>query len=93
MPPHAYGAVLIVIGIFMISPIARIPFDDYTELVPAFLTIAGMSFTYNIGVGMTAGLVAYPLLKTAAGRIREVPGGLWIVGAMSLCYYVFYPYR
>ena len=93
VPPHAYGAVLIVIGIFMISPIARIPFDDYTELVPAFLTIAGMSFTYNIGVGMTAGLVAYPLLKTAAGRIREVPGGLWIVGAMSLCYYVFYPYR
>jgi AGZA family xanthine/uracil permease-like MFS transporter len=52
-----------------------------------------MSFTYNIGVGMTAGLVAYPLLKTAAGRIREVPGGLWILGAMSLCYYVFYPYR
>jgi adenine/guanine/hypoxanthine permease len=92
VPPHAYGAVLIVIGIFMISPIARIPFDDYTELVPAFLTIAGMCFTYNIGVGMTAGLVVYPLLKALAGRRREVPAGLWILGAMSLSYYVFYPY-
>ena len=93
VPPHAYGAVLIVIGIFMVSPIARIPFDDYTELVPAFLTIAGMCFTYNIGVGMTAGLVIYPLLKALAGRRREVPAGLWILGAMSLSYYVFYPYR
>ena len=92
VPPHAYGAVLIVIGIFMVSPIARIPFDDYTELVPAFLTIAGMCFTYNIGVGMTAGLVVYPLLKALAGRRREVPAGLWILGAMSLSYYVFYPY-
>ena len=93
VPPHAYGAVLVVIGIFMISPIAKIPFDDYTELVPAFLTITGMSFTYNIGVGMTAGLVAYPLLKTVAARGREVPAGLWLLGAMSLCYYIFYPYR
>jgi len=93
VPPHAYGAVLVVIGIFMISPIAKIPFDDYTELVPAFLTIVGMSFTYNIGVGLTAGLVAYPLLKTVAGRGREVSLGLWILGAMSLSYYVFYPYK
>jgi AGZA family xanthine/uracil permease-like MFS transporter len=93
VPPHAYGAVLIVIGIFMISPIAKISFNDYTELVPAFLTIAGMSFTYNIGVGMTAGLVTYPLFKTVAGRGREVPGGLWLLGAMSLSFYVFYPYK
>ncbi len=93
VPPHAYGAVLVVIGIFMISPIAKIPFGDYTELVPAFLTVAGMSFTYNIGVGMTAGLVTFPLLKTVAGRGREVPAGLWLLGAMSLSYYVFYPYR
>jgi AGZA family xanthine/uracil permease-like MFS transporter len=93
VPPHAYGAVLIVIGIFMVSPIAKVPFNDYTELVPAFLTIVGMCFTYNIGVGMTAGLVIYPLLKTAAGRVREVSLGLWILGAMSLSYYLFYPYR
>lgn len=93
VPPHAYGAVLIVIGIFMISPVTRIPFDDYTELVPAFLTIATMSFTYNIGVGMTAGLVTYPLLKACTGRWREVPAGLWVLAAISLSYYIFFPYR
>ena len=93
VPPHAYGAVLIVIGIFMISPVTRIPFDDYTEVVPAFITMATMSFTYNIGVGMTAGLVIYPVLKMVTGRWREVPAGLWLLSGISLSYYLFYPYR
>ena len=93
VPPHAYGAALVVIGIFMIKPIARIDFNDYTELIPAFLTIVLMIFTYNIGVGMTAGLLAHPVLKTMAGRIREVPAGMWVFAALSLLFYIFYPYR
>lgn len=93
VPPHAYGTALVVIGIFMINPLTKIDFDDYTELVPAFLTIALMVFTFNIGVGMTAGLLAYPLLKTASGRRREVHAGMWIFAALSLLFYVFYPYR
>jgi AGZA family xanthine/uracil permease-like MFS transporter len=93
VPPHAYGAALVVIGIFMISPITRIEFEDYTELVPAFLTIVLMVFTYNIGVGMTAGLLSHPLLKTAAGRRAEVPAGMWVFAALSLLFFVFYPYR
>jgi AGZA family xanthine/uracil permease-like MFS transporter len=93
VPPHAYGAGLIVIGIFMISPITRIDFNDYTELIPAILTIALMTFTYNIGVGMTAGLLAYPVLKTLAGRRREVRTGMWVFAALSLLFYIFYPYR
>jgi AGZA family xanthine/uracil permease-like MFS transporter len=93
VPAHAYGSALIVIGIFMISPITKIDFTDYTELIPAFLTIVLMVFTYNIGVGMTAGLLIYPVLKTMAGKIREVPAGMWIFAALSLAFYIFYPYR
>ncbi len=92
VPPHAYGAVLILIGVFMIGPVTRIDFTDYTELIPAFLTIVLMSFTYNIGVGMTAGLIAHPLLKTLSGRIREVPFGMWVLAILSLSFYIFYPY-
>ncbi|HSQ77575.1 MAG TPA: NCS2 family permease [Nitrospirota bacterium] len=93
VPPHAYGEALVVIGVFMIKPITRIDFNDYTELIPSFVTIALMIFTYNIGVGMTAGLLVYPVLKTMAGRIREVRAGMWVFAALSLLFYIFYPYR
>ena len=92
VPPHAYGAALIVIGSFMIAPAATIDFHDPTELIPAFLTISLISFTYNIAVGMTAGIISYPMLKVFSGRGREVPGGLWVLAILSLTFYVFYPY-
>lgn len=89
VPPHAYGIALIVIGSFMISPIAKIDFDDFTELIPAFLTVVLMIFTYNIGVGMTAGFVAYPLMKAATGRLGEMKGGMWVLALLSLTYFIF----
>jgi len=93
VPAHAFGSALIVIGIFMVTPVTKLDFSDYTELVPAFLTIVLMVFTYNIGVGMTAGLLTYPVLKTMSGRHREVHPGMWIFAALSLLFYIFYPYR
>lgn len=91
VPPHAYGVALMAIGMMMLSSVARINFDDYTELVPAFITISLMSFTYNIGVGMTAGLLSYPLVKTVSGKYREVTAGMWILAGISLMFFVFYP--
>ncbi|MDD3293387.1 MAG: NCS2 family permease [Geobacteraceae bacterium] len=90
-PPHAYGVALIIIGSFMITPLTRIQFSDTTELIPAFLTIVLISFTYNIGVGITTGLLAWPLCKAFSGRIREVPAGAWILALLSLSFFFFYP--
>ena len=89
VPACAYGPVLIVVGMLMLKPITDLKFDDMTELAPAFLTIVLMSFTYNLGIGMTAGLLTWPLFKTLTGRRREVPKGLWILSAVSLAYYLF----
>ena len=93
IPPAAYRPALIIVGVLMMAPIKQIDFDDYPELIPAFATIALMSFTYNIGVGITAGFVLYPVLKVAAGRYREIRPGLWVLAALSLLFLVFYPYR
>ncbi|HSB32819.1 MAG TPA: NCS2 family permease, partial [Nitrospirota bacterium] len=93
VPSHAYGTALVVIGVFMLGPLRSIDFSDHTELVPAFLTIVLMIFTFNIGVGMTAGLLAWPVLKTVSGRRREVRTGMWVFAAFSLLFYIFYPYR
>jgi AGZA family xanthine/uracil permease-like MFS transporter len=73
----------------MVGSVRRIDFDDLTELVPAFVTIVMMLFTYNIANGLTAGLVVYPLLKLAAGRPREINGGSIVLALLCLIYYVF----
>jgi len=92
IPPQAYGSALIVVGLLMVSPVTKIPFNDFTELIPAFTVVALMSFTYNIGIGITAGFVLFPLCKLVAGRVREVKPGLWVLTGMSLLFFVFYPY-
>ncbi|MBN1434372.1 NCS2 family permease [Candidatus Fermentibacterales bacterium] len=93
IPACAYGPALVIVGMLMLSPIRRLRFDDMTEVIPAFAVIAMMSFTFNLGVGMTAGFVLYPLLKLASGRWREIPAGLWILGGLSLLFFIFYPYH
>ncbi|NVN89291.1 MAG: NCS2 family permease [Desulfuromonadales bacterium] len=91
VPPHAYGIALIAIGSFMIRPITQINFDDTTELIPAFLTVTLMVFTYNIGVGMTSGMIAYVLLKLCTGRQAEVKAGMWVLAGLSVLLFICMP--
>jgi AGZA family xanthine/uracil permease-like MFS transporter len=86
---YAYAPALIAVGVLMIESITKIEFGDMTELVPAFTTIAIMVFSYNIGNGLTAGLVLYPMMKLLAGCARELNGGAIVLGALSLIYYLF----
>lgn len=92
VPPYAYGPALIIVGMLMLSAIRGLQFDDLTDVIPVFTVIILMSFTYNIGIGMTAGFVVYPIIKTLAGRVREVPPGLWFLGFLSLLFFILYPY-
>jgi len=85
----AYGPALIAVGVLMLESIRKIEFDDLTELVPAFVTITMMIFTYNIANGLTAGLVLYPILKLLAGRAREINGGSIVLAILCLIYYIF----
>ncbi|ABF41296.1 Xanthine/uracil/vitamin C transporter [Candidatus Koribacter versatilis Ellin345] len=92
IPPQAYGPALIIVGLFMLSPITHIDFNDFTESIPAFATVMLMSFTFNIAIGISAGFVLYPICKLVSGRIRELKPGLWVLSALSLLFFVFYPY-
>ena len=86
---YAYAPALIVVGLLMTASARHLQYDDLTELVPAFATIAMMVFTYNIANGLTAGLLLHPIVKVAANRAGEVRPGAWVLAAMSLLYYVF----
>ena len=93
VPAGAYGPALVVVGMFMLQPAAKLDFGDYSELMPAFLTIALMIFTFNIGVGITVGFIAYAAIKVLTGRASEIRTGMWILAALSLTFYLFYPYH
>jgi len=92
IPKQAYGPALILVGSFMLAPVAKINFSDMTELIPGFAVIALMIFTYNVGVGITAGFVLYPFCKVVSGKYRDIKPGLWVLAALSLLFFVFYPY-
>lgn len=72
IPAAATAPALIIVGLFMLSPIAKIKWDDYTESIPSFLTIVIMPFAYSISDGIAFGLVSYVLIKTATGRHKEL---------------------
>ncbi|WP_294347093.1 NCS2 family permease [Prosthecochloris sp.] len=93
VPANAYGPALVVVGMFMLQSVAKFDFNDYTELMPAFLTITLMMFTFNIGVGITAGFIAYVILKLLTGKVSSIHPGMWILAALSLTFYLFYPYH
>jgi AGZA family xanthine/uracil permease-like MFS transporter len=92
VPLHASGVALVVLGALMLQGIRELDPSDLSEWIPAFLTIVLMSFTFNIGVGMTAGLIAHPLMRVATGRGREVPAAQWVLATMSLAFYLVYPF-
>jgi AGZA family xanthine/uracil permease-like MFS transporter len=92
IPPQAYGPALIIVGLFMLEPITRIDFTNYSESIPAFSVVALMCFTFNIAVGISAGFVLYPLCQLVAGKLREVKPALFVLTALSLLFFIFYPY-
>jgi len=92
VPPHAYGPALLIVGILMLEATTKLDYSDFGELIPSFVTITMMIFTFNIGVGITAGFVIYPLVKLFQGKIRDVRAGMWVLSAASVVFYIFYPY-
>jgi len=85
----AYAPALMIVGMLMLGAVAKIDFDDLTELVPAFTTVVVMVFTFNIANGLTAGLLLYPIMKVLAGRARELRAGAIVLAALCALYYGF----
>ncbi len=92
IPSYAYGPALIIVGILMITPISKLNFEDFSEFIPAVIVIFLMSFSFNIGIGMTAGFLFYPLMKIFDNRLNEVKTGMWVLFILSMLFYIFYPY-
>ena len=79
IPSFATAPALIIVGAMMLKNVKYINFDDYTDLIPAFLTIMMMPLCYSIASGFGFGFASYCLLKTCTGRFKEVSPLMWII--------------
>lgn len=73
VPAAATAPALIIVGMFMMAPVAKIHWHDYTEAIPAFLTFVMMPFTYSIADGIIFGIVSFVAMKLLTGRHKEIP--------------------
>lgn len=89
IPAFATAPALMIVGVLMTMSVVYIKWDDLTEAIPAFLTIFFIPFGFSIAAGLSAGIVAYPILKTFQGRQSEVPLVTWILAAIFVARYAF----
>ncbi len=82
VPGAATAPALILVGVFMMSPVKEINFSDITESVPAFLTMVMMPLAYSIAEGIVWGLTSFVLLKVLSGKAKEVGIATYIVAAI-----------
>ncbi|APH38584.1 NCS2 family permease [Methanohalophilus halophilus] len=92
IPAAATAPALIIVGFQMMTSIKKIDMNDLTEMVPAMAVIILMSFTYNLGIGLCAGFVLFPLFKVVSGKGREVKPIAWGLFVLCSLFFIFYPY-
>lgn len=79
IPAAATAPALVVVGLFMFSPIQRTNLEDYSEAIPVFLTVIIMPLTYSISEGIVFGIFSYVVLKLISGRWKEISFVMFIL--------------
>lgn len=82
IPSPATAPSLVLVGLFMISPIKDIELENFTEAIPAFLTIIMMPLSYSISDGIVFGIVSYIVIKVVSGKGKDVSLTTFIVGIL-----------
>lgn len=84
VPAAATAAALVLVGFFMMSPILKINFDDFTEAIPAFITIIIMPLTYSIAEGIVFGMLSYVFLKLLTGKVKDISVVMIVLAALFI---------
>jgi AGZA family xanthine/uracil permease-like MFS transporter len=85
--PITAGA-LIIVGFLMMETVREIPWTDFENAFPAFLTIVAIPLTYSISYGIGLGFISYCLIKVFHGKAKEIHWLMWIVSALFILTFV-----
>jgi AGZA family xanthine/uracil permease-like MFS transporter len=91
VPSEAATPALIIVGCLLMMQVRDLDLTDFGLVLPAFLTIVLMPFTYSITNGIGAGFVSYVVLQVARGRARTIHPLLWVVAALFVIYFALAP--
>lgn len=89
IPSAATAPVLIIVGLFMLSPIKDIELNDYAESIPAFITIIMMPLTYSISDGILCGVIAYVAINVLCGNWKRLNATLYVLAILFVMKYIF----
>ena len=84
IPAAATAPALVIVGLLMIEPVRSIPFNDFSEAIPAFICIIMMPLTYSISNGITLGLTTYVLINIIIGNIRKISPTMAILAVLFI---------
>lgn len=89
IPAAAIAPVLVIVGLLMLEPVRNIPFEDYTESIPAFICMIMMPLTYSISNGILLGMISYVLLNAVCGKFRKLTPAMYILAILFILKYIF----
>nr|WP_090340655.1 NCS2 family permease [Mycolicibacterium malmesburyense]CRL70132.1 xanthine/uracil permease [Mycolicibacterium malmesburyense] len=87
VPTEVAAAALVIVGAMMVSHLRYIDISEFSVALPVVLTVATMPFSYSIANGIGVGFIAWVVLRSAAGKAREISPLLWVVAAGFLLYF------
>ncbi|OAB47363.1 NCS2 family permease [Paenibacillus antarcticus] len=88
IPNSAIAPVLIIVGCLMLQSIKDIDMSDFTQAFPAYLMIAIMPLSFSVANGLALGFIAYPIVKLATGRRKEISATMYVIAFFFLLYFV-----
>ena len=84
VPTLATAPALVLVGAFMMKPVAKINWQRMDEAIPCLLALLLIPFSYSITQGIVFGFLSWTLLKVCTGQARTIPPALWVIDAFAL---------
>lgn len=88
IPGAATGPVLFIVGVMMAAPVKEIDWEDYSEAIPAFVTMLLMPLAYSISDGIMLGMISYVVINALTGKFNKVSVTMWILAVLFVLRYV-----
>lgn len=88
IPGAATGPVLFIVGVMMAAPVKEIDWEDYSEAIPAFVTMLLMPLAYSISDGIMLGMISYVVINALTGKFKNVSVTMWILAVLFVLRYV-----